>query len=160
MNGLPELTEAMRKMAEAYADGLALMTKTLETLPRQGPDARAVGEQWLRLARMSKDGAITAIEQGFQLWEQEVRRMLEASVSPAESAAASAPGATAPGSPPRNPLEAWADAWTRTVQELSRASAGGNWAEEARRQTAMIQQRFQEGLLAWQRLWQPPERKP
>jgi hypothetical protein len=146
MNGLPDITEAMQKMAAAYTDGLAVMTRTLEGLAKQGPDARGLGEQWLRLARMSKDGAITAIEQGFQLWEREVRRMIESSTP------------TAP--PATNPMAAWTEAWTKSVQELTRAGGGGTWAEDARHQTELIQQTFQEGLRAWQRLLQPPERKP
>ena len=36
--------------------------------------AIALVENWLRVARMSKDGVITALEQGFKLWEREIRR--------------------------------------------------------------------------------------
>ena len=146
MQGMPDISEAMRKMTEAYAQGLAVMTRTLEGLSAQGPEAKRMGEQWLRLARMTKDGAITAMEQTFEIWEREVRRMLDA------AAPASAP--------PKNPMEAWTQAWTKGMQELTNVAPGTRWADEARRQTEQLQQTFQDGVRAWQRLWQPPERKP
>ena len=146
MQGMPDMTEAMRKMTEAYAQALAVMTRTLESLAAQGPEARRMGEQWLRLARMTKDGAITAMDQTFEIWEREIRRMLDA-------------GAPRP-TPPKNPMEAWTEAWQKTMQDLTSAAPGARWADEARRQVEQVQQTFQEGLRAWQRLWQPPERKP
>jgi hypothetical protein len=144
---MADIAEAMRKMTEAYAQGLAIMTRTLEGLSAQGPEARRLGEQWLRLARMTKDGAVTAMEQTFEIWEREVRRMLDAATPPEPA-------------PPRNPMEAWTEAWTKGMRELASAAPGTRWAEEARRQTEQIQEAFQEGLRAWQRLWQAPERKP
>ena len=146
MQGMPDMTEAMRKMTEAYAQALAVMTRTLESLAAQGPEARRMGEQWLRLARMTKDGAVTAMDQTFEIWEREIRRMLDAGAPPP--------------TPPKNPMEAWTAAWQKTMHDLTSSAPGARWADEARRQAEQVQQTFQEGLRAWQRLWQPPERKP
>jgi len=146
MEGLPNIADAIRKMTEAYADGLSLMTKTLESVPKQSADRSGL-EQWVRLARMSKDAFVTALEQGFQLWERESRRMLDA-------ASAGAPPS------PENPFEVWAENWKKTLDGFTAAAkAGDAWSEQARKQAALVQQTMQEGMKAWQRLWQPPERR-
>ncbi len=145
MEGLPNFADSIRKVTEAYAEGFSIMTKMLGTLPRDSAEMRRLGEQWLRLARMIKDGTVTAIDQGFEFWERQVRQMLDAT-----SAAAPATSLT-------NPMEAWAENWRKGLETMM--ATGATWSEEARKQTDLLQKTVQEGLLAWQRLWQLPERK-
>jgi hypothetical protein len=150
------IAEAMRKMSEAYVGGLATVMKTLESLPRQGGESnRPMVEQWLSLARMSKDSYVAALNQGFELWERECRRIVGAP-HPAGSGSAP-PGGSAPSA---SPMEAWAESWKRTVEGFSTGGAPGDPSREAaRRQAEMVQQALQESMRAWQGLWQPPERR-
>jgi hypothetical protein len=144
MDSLPDFAEAMRKITAAYADGFAIMTKTLGTLPKDSSETRRLAEQWLRQARMMKDGMVTVIDQGFELWEREIRRVLDATASAAPPRASST-----------NPMEVWAEGWKKGLETM--AGAGGIWSEEARRQMELLQRTMQEGLAAWQRLF---ERRP
>ena len=72
--------EAIRKASEAYAEALSAVGKALQGLASGagGGDRDRLVENWLRVARMSKDGVITALEQGFELWEREIRRTVAA----------------------------------------------------------------------------------
>lgn len=143
------IADAMRKMCEAYAEGLSVVMKTIESLPRQGGEAhRRMAEEWLNLARLSKESFVTALNQGFELWERECRRAIGAPHPPG-------------GAPPSgNPIEAWAENWKRTVEAFTSGGAPGEaWREAARQQSEIVQQSLQEGMRAWQRLWQPPERR-
>ena len=144
MDGLPNFADAIRKMTEAYAEWFSIMTRTPGLLPRDSGEMRRLAEQWLRLTRMIKDGTVTAIDQGFEVWERQVRQVLDAL-----TAASSAPSGT--------PMEAWAENWKKGLDAM--LTGGATWSEEVRKQTELLQKTMQEGLLAWQRLWQPPERK-
>ena len=95
MDGLGNVAETIRKTTEAYSQALAAAMTLLAAAPKTGSAANPAVEQWLRMARMTKDGLITALEQGFELWEREYRRAM--------SGAASSP------SPPAaaNPIEIW-----------------------------------------------------
>jgi hypothetical protein len=70
------ISEAIRKASEAYVQALTTVTKALQGLASQAntTDRDRLVENWLRVARMSKDGIITALESGFQYWENEIRR--------------------------------------------------------------------------------------
>ena len=129
--------EAIRQAGEAYAETIATLTKALLGSGEKaaGTDRDRTIENWLRLARMSKDGMITALEQGFELWEREVRRM--ATSSSAEK-------------PPANPFEAWSENWRKAMDAVS-GSAGN---EEFRKQAEAVRSRFAEGMRAWQSLWE------
>ena len=98
MDNVSGIADAIRKATEAYAESLAAVTKALQNLASQtsGADRERVVENWLRLARMSKDGVVTALEHGFELWERECRRM------------ASAPGGAA-AQEASDPMAAWAE---------------------------------------------------
>lgn len=143
-DNLSGIGEAIRKASEAYIEALTAVTRALTDLAAQSgaaPDRERMVENWLRVARMSKDGVVSALEQGFELWEREVRRM-------AAGGAAAAPKAA-------NPMEAWAENWRKATE----AFAGtGAWGEQARKQAEAVQQMLQEGMRAWQRLWEPPKK--
>jgi hypothetical protein len=146
MESLPNVAETIRKTTEAYSQALATAMSFLATAPKVEPPASAAVEQWLRLARMTKDGLVMAIEQGFQLWEREYRR-------------ATTGAGTAPAPPAANPVEVWAENWRTTLDSLTAAARPADpWAEQAKRQAELMQKTLQEGLAAWQRLWPPTTR--
>ncbi len=142
MNGVDNVAETIRKTTEAYSQALATAMSLLAAAPNAGAAANPAVEQWLRLARMTKDGLITAIEQGFALWEREYRRSMT--------------GAPAP-PPAANPFELWTENWKKAVEAMTATQKPTDpWAEQARRQAEAMQKTLQESLVAWQRLWAPP----
>jgi hypothetical protein len=148
MNTQATLTDAMRRTSEAYAEGLAMVMKAIGDLPKEsGALHRGAVEQWLALARTNKDGFVAAVNQGFDLWERECRRLVGA---PHPS------GAAAPGT---NPMGIWLENWQRAVGAMTAASGAGEaYRELVRRQTELVQQALLDGVRAWWRLWQPAAR--
>jgi hypothetical protein len=143
MNELPNVTEAIRKTTEAYTQALATAMSMLASAPTTAAGGNPAVEQWLRLARMTKDGLITAIEQGFVLWEREYRRILT--------------GSATPPAPPSNPIEAWSAEWKKALDAFTTTGRPADpWSEQTRRSAEAMQAALQEGLNAWQRLWPPP----
>jgi len=139
-DNLSNIGEAIRKASEAYAEAIAAVSKALQDIAAQAgaSDRDRLVENWLRVARMSKDGMITAIEQAYEFWEREVRR--------------SAGGGTS--SKPSSPMDAWAENWRKATE----AFAAGNWSEEARKQAANVQKILSDGIRTWQRLWEPEKK--
>src|SRR6516225_8856637 len=127
-DNLSDVGEAIRKASEAYAQAIAAVSKALQNIAVQagGPDRDRLVENWLRVARMSKDGMITAIEQAFQFWENEVHR----------SATGSSSGKTA------NPMDTWAENWRKATD----AFTSGNWNEDARKQAENVQKILSDGI--------------
>ncbi len=57
--------------------------------------------------------------------------------------------------PSLNPLDVWADNWKRTMDAFAASShLGQAWSEAVWKQAQLVQQTMQEGLSAWQQLWQ------
>jgi hypothetical protein len=139
-DNLSDISEAIRKASEAYAEAIAAVSKALHNIAAQagGGDRDQLVENWLRVARMSKDGMITAIEQAYEFWEREVRRG----------------GSGSANAQPSNPMDAWADNWRKATE----AFASGNWSEEARKQAENVQKILTDGIRAWQRMWQPEKK--
>ncbi len=135
-DNLSDIGEAIRKASEAYAQAISAVNKALQNIAAQagGGDRDRLVENWLRVARMSKDGMITAIEQAYEYWEREIRR----------SATGSASAKTA------NPMDAWAESWRKATD----AFTTGNWSEEARKQAEGVQKILTEGIRSWQRMWE------
>jgi hypothetical protein len=135
-DNLSEIGEAIRKASEAYAQAIGAVSKALQNIASQAGsgDRDRLIENWLRVARMSKDGMITAIEQAYEFWEREVRRN-------------AAGGAAAR---PSNPMDAWAENWRKATE----AFTSGNWNEEARKQAESVQKILTDGIRAWQRMWE------
>jgi hypothetical protein len=144
-DNLSGIGDAIRKASEAYVEALNAVGKALQNLAggAAGSDRDRLVENWLRVARMSKDGVITALEQGFELWEREIRRT-------AATAKGAAPSASS------NPMDAWAENWRRATEAFS--GGAGGLGEEARKQAESVQKSLQEGLRAWQRLWEPEKK--
>jgi hypothetical protein len=132
--------EAIKQSNEAYAAALSALSRAAQNIGKDVPTSERdrLIENLVRLARMNKDGVITAIEQGFDLWERQVRRL----------------SATAGSETPMNPMEQWAENWRKTTEAMFGAS--GN--EEFRKQTEAVQRAFVEGIRAWQRLWEPDKK--
>jgi hypothetical protein len=140
-DNLSGISDAMRKASDAFADAIAAVSKTIQSTASQSGevDRDRLVENWLRIARMSKDGMVNAIEHGFEVWEREVRR--------AATSGASAAKAT-------SPMEAWADNLRKASESLMGGSTAG-LGEEARKQAESVQKTLADGIRAWQRLWDP-----
>jgi DNA-binding FadR family transcriptional regulator len=131
-----DIGEAIRKASEAYAQAISAVSKALQNIVAQatGTDRDRLIENWLRVARMSKDGLITAIEQAYEFFEREVRR--------------SAAGTTS--AKAANPVDAWAENWRKATEAFST----GNWSKQAE----TVQKILTEGIHAWQRMWEPEKK--
>jgi hypothetical protein len=141
------VTEAIKKASVAFTEALSTVSSVLQNIAGQAPagaDRDRIVENWLRIARMSKDGVVSAIEQGFELWESECRRMMGASksVSAAQGAA--------------NPMEMWAENWKKATEAFT---GGAGWGDQARKQAELVQKTLDEGIKAWRRRW-TPEKEP
>jgi hypothetical protein len=145
--------EAIRQANEAYAAAISTLSKAVQNLPTEAPPAERepVVENVVRVARMSKDSLIAAIEQGFELWEQQVRRM-SAAGSETTTTSRKTPSQTAPGV--SNPMELWAENWRKVTEAF--ASGGAN--EEFRKQAEAMQSAFANAIRAWQRFGEPEKR--
>jgi hypothetical protein len=143
-DNLSGIGDAIRMASEAYVEALNAVGKALKNLGgTAGVDRDQLVENWLRVARMSKDGVITALEQGFELWEREIRRTV-----------ATTKGAGAKAS--SNPMDAWTENWRRATEAFG--GGAGSFGEEARKQAETVQKTLQDGLRAWQRLWEPEKK--
>jgi hypothetical protein len=141
-DNLSSISEAMCKASEAFADAIAAVSKSVQSAAAHssGADRDRLVEHWLRVARMSKDGMVTAIEHGFEVWERERRGLAGLS---GEAAGA-----------PANPMEAWLENLRKATESIA-GSAAGAFGEEARKQAESLQKSLAEGIRAWQRLWEP-----
>jgi hypothetical protein len=136
-DNLSDIGEAIRKASEAYAAAIAAVSRALQNIAAQAgsADRDRMVENWLRVARMSKDGMITAIEQAYEFWEGQVRRRATGGSS----------------ARPSNPMDAWAENWRKATE----AFTSGNWSEDARKQAESVQKILADGVRAWQRIWEP-----
>jgi len=146
------VNEAIKQANEAYAAAISTLSKAVQNLPTGTPtaDREPVVENAVRLARMSKDAIVTAIEQGFEMWERQVRRISAVNAQPPANRRTEAPAAD-PNSVRSNPIELWAENWRKATEAFVNSSAN----EELRKQAEAMQSAFVEGIRAWQRLWQP-----
>ena len=104
MENAANFADAVRQTFEAYTEALSAVMKALEQLPKEGGDAHPqTVEQWLALARMSKESVVAAINQGFDLWERECRRLIGAPHSPGPASVSAAM------------IDALAESWRRTL---------------------------------------------
>jgi gas vesicle protein len=149
------IADVIRKASEAFAETLSTVNKAINDIAAQAGasvDRDQMVDNWLRAARMGKDGMVRALEQGYDWWERQVREQLRR---------AGAAAGTGSAKKPANPMEAWAENWRKMTESFSDS---GKWSEEARKQAEVVQKTLQEGLRAWQRMWEPekkePERKP
>jgi hypothetical protein len=151
-NTLETVSEAIKQASEAYATAISTLSRAIQDLPAGGatsqPDPTV--ENVVRLARMSKDAIVSAIDQGFELWERQVRRISAASAQSTSNRPTEAPSAD-PNPVRPNPMEVWAENWRKATEAF--VSRGTN--DELRKQAEAMQNAFVQGIRAWQRLWQP-----
>ncbi len=138
---LSSISEAIKQAGEAYAETISALSKAVQDAAGQtaSNDRGAMIESWLRVARIGKDGVISAIEQGFEMWERELRRMA---------------GGEA-GAAPANPMEAWVENW-RSATAAFTGAAGG---EEFRKQAEAVQKTLTDSVQKWQEIWQPAKKQ-
>jgi protein involved in temperature-dependent protein secretion len=142
-DNLSGIGDAIRRASESFAEAVTTVSKSIQNVSKGGGDRERAIENWLRIARMSKDGVITAMEHGFEVWEREMRR------------ATSAGGGSAPKAP-SNPMEAWAENLRTATDAL--LGGAGDFGEEARKQTESVRKSVADGIQAWQRLWEPEKK--
>lgn len=145
-----DIPDAIGNAWNAYAEGLTAVAHALESLPeRRGDAQRHVVDDWLGLARTSKESFVTAVDQSFEVFERECRRRAGVAHS-----ARFDPG-------PVNPLERWAESWKDAGETLTAiGSSGGAYAEGARRHAESARHALEDGLRAWQRMSGLSEREP
>ena len=142
--------EVIRKAGEALAETLSAVNKAVKDLAAHAGanvDREQMVENWIRAARMAKDGMVTALEQGFQWWERHLREQVR------RTSAASSGGSEKKFA---NPMEAWAENWRKATEAFT---ASGVWTEAARKQAESVEKTLQEGLRAWQRMWEPEKKE-
>jgi hypothetical protein len=147
---LSSINDVIRKASEAFAETLSAVNKAVKDFAAQasaGIDREQMVENWIRAARMSKDGFVSALDQGFQWWERRVREQVRRT-----AASSGAPG----GKKQPNPMEEWAETWRKATESFA---ASGKWAEEARKQAETVQKTLQDGLRAWQRMWESEKKE-
>jgi hypothetical protein len=138
------ISDAIKKASEAFAEAIAGVTKTIQGAAEKtsGPERDRMVENWLRIARMSKDGMITAVEHGFEVWEREIRRVTAAAGGDTKASA--------------NPMDAWAENLRKATEAMM--SGGTGFGEEARKQVESVQKSIADGVRAWQKLWEPTKK--
>ena len=125
--------DVIRKAGEALAETLSAVNKAVKDLAAQagaGVDREQMVENWIRAARMAKDGMVTALEQGFQWWERQIREQARRTASAAGGGAEKKHA---------NPMEAWAENWRKATESFTAsgvldrggAQAGRVGAEDA-----------------------------
>ncbi len=137
------ISDAIQKSGDALAKAISAVGKALRdvsSLPGSSDRDRLL-ENWMRVARLSKDGVVNAIEQGFERWERQIRQM-------------ASQGGRAEARP-TNPMDAWTENWRTAIEAFT---SGGNRSEEVRRQAEKVQQTLAEGIRAWQRLFEPDKK--
>jgi len=141
-DNLSGISDAIKKASEAFAEAIAAVTQSIQGAAEQtsGPERDRMVENWLRIARMSKDGMITAVEHGFEVWEREIRRVTAATGGASKASA--------------NPMEAWADNLRKATESLM-SGGGSSFSAEARKQAEAVQKTIADGVRAWQKLWEP-----
>lgn len=147
--------EAITRANEAYAAAISTLSKAVQNLPKETPtsDRETVIENVLRVARMGKDAVVAAIEQGFEMWERQVRRASAARVEAMSNRSAQT-GSNRFNPEGSNPMEIWAENWRKSTEAFVAGSAN----EELRKQTEAVKKAFAQGITAWRRLWEPERR--
>lgn len=142
-NDLSGISDAIQKSAEAFAKAISAISEVLQGASSLSDDSdrERLFENWMRVARIGRDGAITALERGFETWERQVRRLA---------------GQDSKAQTPPNPLEAWSKAWVESWRSATDAyTGGGSEIAEARRQAEAVQKTFADSVRAWQKVWLP-----
>lgn len=142
-DNLSGIEEAIRQASQGFAEAIMAVSKSIQNAAKGGGDRERAIENWLRIARMSKDGVITAIEHGFEVWEREMRR------------ATSANGRSAPKASSQ-PMEAWAENLRKATDAL--LGRGPDSSDEMGRPIESVRKAVADSIRAWQRLWESEKR--
>lgn len=141
----------LNDITRAYEDGLAAIGGAINDLgKRRIPESERQIERWIGVARAAKDGYVAAIDQGFKLWEQRIRRALTPETSEHEKESRREQKAQ-PGQ-----LDAWVEEWRKANESFMRSVADSGLGEEALKQARELRRTVETGLKNLQKLWQPP----
>jgi hypothetical protein len=139
----------LRDITRAYVDGLTSIGSAVGDLAtRRIPDAERQVERWISVARTAKDGYVAAIDQGFAMWERQIRRTLaranshEGKESKREQKA------------PAGQLEAWIEEWRKANESFTKSLSESGLGEEAMKQAREFRKTFESGVKNLQKLWQ------
>jgi hypothetical protein len=139
----------LRDLTRAYVDGLTSIGSAVADLAaRRIPDAERQVERWISVARTAKDGYVAAIDQGFAMWERQIRRTLaRANAHPEKETRREHKAAG-------SPLEAWIEEWRKANESFTKSLSESGLGEEALKQAREFRKTFEGGLKNLQKLWQ------
>jgi hypothetical protein len=143
--------KVLRDITQAYVDGLSTIGGAIGDLAkRRIPEGERQMERWIGVARAAKDGYVAVIDQGFAIWERQIRRTMARAQS---SSAAKEPESEqkAPG----GQIEAWLDTWRNANESFMQSIRESGLGEEALKQTRELRKTLEDGLKNLQKLWQP-----
>ena len=139
----------LRDITRAYEDGLGAIGSAINDLgKRRIPESERQIERWIGVARAAKDGYVAAIDQGFKLWEQRIRRAL----TPAQSEPEKETGREEKA--PSSQLDAWIEEWRNANESFMRSVTDSGIGEEALKQARELRKTVEGGLKNLQKLWQ------
>ena len=147
----------LNDLTRAYEDGLAAIGSAINDIgKRRIPESERQIERWIGVARAAKDGYVAAIDQGFKMWEQRIRKALTPEKSdPEKETRREQKG-------PSSQLDAWMDEWRSANETFMRSVADSGIGEEALKQARELRKTVEGGLKNLQKLWQAssePRRK-
>ncbi|MDB5108108.1 MAG: hypothetical protein JWM69_1049 [Candidatus Binatus sp.] len=139
----------LRDLNQAYMDGLSTISSAISELgKRRIPDAERQIERWIGVARAAKDGYVASIDQGFAMWEKQIRKMLAPDRSKTEKET------KRDANTPPNQLEAWLEEWKKANESFTHSLRESGLGEEAMKQAKEFRKTFESGLKSLQKLWQ------
>ena len=147
--------KVLRDITQAYVDALSTIGGAIGDLAkRRMPEGERQMERWIGVARAAKDGYVAVVDQGFAIWERQIRWTMARAQS-ASAAKEPEPEQKAPGSQ----IEAWLETWRNANESFMQSIRESGLGEEALKQTRELRKTLEDGLKNLQRLWQPSSKR-
>ncbi len=148
MSQTSDIAKALKQMSDAYVEAITTVSRAVADAVKRGGDKEAPRvEYWLRLARMGKDGFVTAVEQGFEMWEREMRRTLSSVKREVETEK------VARETRPPDALQSFIDNWNEASKTFLDTVGSSELGKEARKQAEQFASTMRDSLKAWQKMW-------
>lgn len=139
--------KVLRDITQAYMDGLSKIGSTISNLGAgRMPDRERQVERWVGVARAAKDGYVAAIDQGFKLWERQIR----STITPSESH----PGKEGKHEGTTSQFDAWVENWRKANESFTESLRESGLGEEALKQARDFRKTLENGLKDLQKVWQ------
>jgi len=136
--------KVVRDITQAYVEGLSTIGRAIGDLGLQRmPESERQIERWIGVARIAKDSYVAMIDQGFAIWERQIRRALGRAHSGRGSESKREQQAY-------NLLGAWTSNWRDATEAFMDLLGSGGLSEEARRQVDKFRKALEAGLKALQ----------